>query len=321
MPRDGAWSSGQRAKNDALYWLARIIVAMLLALPRALLPPLGRAMGVFFWLVLRPAQKIAATQLRMVHPCWSDPRCQREARQVFAGLGECLTDAVALLDPREAAERTLDLDDASAAVLDQALAERRGVVYMTCHLGPWERMAALLAARGYPISTVARESYDPRYHALFYERLRDRRGVRPIYRGLAGAPFAIVRALRQGRVVGFLMDLPGRIDTIDVTLLGRPAQLPIGPLRIALRTRAPVVVGSPAPGNGHRRMVTVQRVITADLARDDELQLAQRIADALSARIGALSTHWPWMHPTFARARRSPAISHPPGDRRARAGA
>ena len=66
-----------------------------------------------------------------------------------------------LLDPEEPPGRTLLVPQTSRDELSRALAEGRGVVYVTCHLGPWERMAALLADLGFPITTMARESYDP----------------------------------------------------------------------------------------------------------------------------------------------------------------
>jgi KDO2-lipid IV(A) lauroyltransferase len=307
-PRDGAWSKAQRAKNDALYWTARASIGALLALPRAWLPMLGGAIGRLAWMLLVSARRVAVANFAQVNPSWSTSRCKHEARSVFLELGRCLADSIRLLDPSELAERTLTLDSASASTLERAVAEGRGVIYMTCHLAPWERMAALLSSRGYPITTVARESYDPRFHALLYDRLRERRGVATIYRGHTGAPFAIVRALRRGRVVGFLMDLPGRLATIDVVLLGQPARLPLGPLRIALRTGAPLVVGTPAPAPDGGQHILIERLPTDDLAPQDEAKLGQRVADALSARISALPTHWPWMHPSF-----TPILTLPDG--------
>jgi KDO2-lipid IV(A) lauroyltransferase len=162
-------------------------------------------------------------------------------------------------------------------------------------------MAALLAKRGFPITTVARESYDPRFHALLYDKLRARRDVQVIYRGDPGAPLAIVRALRRGRVLGLLMDMPGRIATRDVTWLGLPSRVPIGAARLALRLRAPVVVGTPAPSASGLE-IRITALETDDLAPGErgEAALTQRIADALSERIRWLPTQWPWMHPTFA---------------------
>jgi len=101
------------------------------------------------------------------------------------------------------------------------------VVYVSAHLGSWERMAALLVDEGFPVATVARESYDPRL-TLLYERLRAPAGSAPSYRGRPGAVTAIVRELREGRAVGFLIDLPARVRSLREPLFGRPTDGPGG---------------------------------------------------------------------------------------------
>jgi lauroyl/myristoyl acyltransferase len=90
-----------------------------------------------------------------------------------------------------------------------------------------------------------------------------------------------------------------------VDWLGRRARVAVGPARLALRTGAPVVVGTPAPNDDAGIQVRVARLPTSDLAPNEAgvAELCQRVADALSDRIGALPTHWPWMHPSFRQER------------------
>lgn len=293
-----AWTTRQRIKNDLLWTTAMSALTFVRLLPRSWLLPLGRGLGLLAHRLLPSARRRARDNVALCFPEWSARERADFVRKNFLTLGENLADTIALLDGHEAADRTLDLPESSARVLREALAKGKGVVYVTAHLGPWERMAALLSACGFPISTVARESYDPRFHRL-YDRLRHARGVEALYRGQKTAPFAIVRALRQNRVVGFPVDLPGRIPTVPVRLLGQASALPIGPARIALRTRAPVVVGTPAPSEDGRLQVCITSLPTNDLSPSDEAVLAQRMADALTERIQALPQHWVWMHPSF----------------------
>jgi Kdo2-lipid IVA lauroyltransferase/acyltransferase len=297
------WSARQRVKNDVLYCCAAAGLRVGVALPRGWLPWVGRQVGRLAHLALTGARRQARANVALAYPALDAAASARIARGVFLSLGEDLLDTLALLDPDEPAGRTLLLPDASRQILSRALGCGRGVVYATGHLGPWERMAALLASVGFPITTIARESYDPRFHPLVYERLRTARNVQAIYRDQPGASFAMVRTLRKGRVLGFPMDLPGRVPTMPVMLLGQASRLPVGPARIALRTAAPVVVGTPAPGNGGSACleIRISAIPTGDLHPSEagERILTQRIADALTGRIEALPTHWPWMHPSF----------------------
>jgi lauroyl/myristoyl acyltransferase len=303
-----SWSRTQRWKNDALFLAVRAALELGLAVPRSWLPALGSAIGTLSHALFARARRTTLSNLELVQPELRPEARAALARSIFRTLGRNLTDTVALLDPTEAPSRTLGITCESREVLDAALGEGRGVIYATCHLGPWERMAALLAALGYPITALARRSYDPRLENLIYPGLRTARNIETIHRGSPSAAVAIVRALRRGRVLGVLVDLPGRNRpegeegkmprraTSPVTWLGRPSSIPLGPARLALRTGAPIVIGTPAPG-GAKLWLRIARLSTEGCA--DETELCQRIADALSERIRALPEHWPWMHRSF----------------------
>ncbi len=287
----GTWTSRQRLKNDALYALVRATLAIVRRAPRCLVALLCRALGVLAWALLGRERRLVRARLAAG---LGEPAPQRRVRAAFLAAGDVLADTLALLDPREPAGRTMAMNAASRAVLRDALAEGRGVVYVAAHLGPWERMAALLVAEGFPVATVARESYDPRFTAL-YERLRAPRGVRSIYRGRPGAATAIVRELRAGRAVGFLIDLPSRVRSIPAPLFGVTARLPVGAARIALARGAAVVVGTPAPaGPDGRLQLLIERVPANDLTPGPrgDATLTARLARALEAQIAARPEAW-----------------------------
>jgi len=191
-------------------------------------------------------------------------------------------------------------------VLDEVLSLGRGAVFVTAHLGPIDVMAASVAEHGYSVSTLARESYDPRFTRL-YEQLRTPRGVRSIYRG-RDAGSKIVRALRGGGLVGFPVDLVGRgVRARTVRFLGQEDLIAVGPIVLANRLNVPIVIGSPAPGKVELE-VTVERFLTENREYSyrrsrggvengsDEQDLAQSMATILESRVRAIPAHWPWMH-------------------------
>jgi KDO2-lipid IV(A) lauroyltransferase len=289
--RDGAsWSLPQRLKNDLLYGVIRLALGGVLRLPRRAVAGLCHALGAIAYRLLR--RERAWVEARLAAGFGGKP-APRLAKEAFLTAGATLADTLALFDPSERAGRTLALDAASHAVFRAALAEGRGVVFVAAHLGSWERMAALLVEEGFPVATVARESYDPRLTQL-YDRLRGPRGVRSIYRGRPGAAAAIVRELRAGRAVGFLIDLPARVQSEPVRLFGAWAAMPVGAARIALGRRAAVVVGTPMPRAGAGPAVRIERIQTDDLAPDPDgaRALTTRLARALDARIAAWPEAW-----------------------------
>jgi Kdo2-lipid IVA lauroyltransferase/acyltransferase len=292
----GEWSRLQRAKNDLFFGTATLALAASRALPLRALRWLGRGLGAVAHTLARGARRTALDNVRLVFPDTDDAARAALVRRSFVTMGELLADAVALLRP--GGGPMLALAPEAHAVIDEARSEGRGVLFASAHLGPWERVAASLVASGVPLTTLARESYDPRFTRM-YQRLRGARGVRVVWRSGAGSmatTAGIVRTLRSGGVLGVPMDLRARVPSCASPFLGHPAPTPIGPARIALRTGAAVVVGTVAP-SGAALVITATRIATTGLdSRDAEGDLTARINGELSRRILAMPHAWVWMH-------------------------
>ena len=298
----GTWSPAQEVKNALVYALASASIAVLALLPPAVLRALGGAVGTVAYLAFGNARRTAHANVARALADW--PASSRVAlvRACFRRLGRHLGDTVALLGGARFAP--LEIEPAAIAVLEAARSEGRGVFFVSAHLGPWERVAGSLVAAGFPLTTVARQAYDPRLTGL-YDALRGSLGVRVVYRGAPGAPARLLRTLKEGRLLGMPMDLRSRVPSIEATFLGHPAATAVGPARIALRTGAPVVVGTVAPGAMGARaralVISATRIDTHDLARtvEGELVLTRRMNQELSLRILALPEEWVWMHPRW----------------------
>ena len=299
----GRWTLAQRAKNMALWLLASAAVGTLGRLSPPLLRRAGVALGRLAHLVLPSARRLAERNVALALPELDRAARRALVARSYRTLGGYLGDAVAMLDARRPVT-PLPFAARARDVLDAAIAEGRGVLFASAHLGPWERVASTLVQCELPFTAVAREAYDPRLTRL-YERLRGGRGLPTIYRGAPGAGAALLRTLRRGRVLGIPMDLASRVPSIEVPFLGHAARTPVGPARLALRTGAAVVVGVPAPRTGGETgdlELAVTRIPTFDLeaSPDGERVLTTRINDAISSRIRAMPDGWVWMHPRWA---------------------
>jgi KDO2-lipid IV(A) lauroyltransferase len=124
--------------------------------------------------------------------------------------------------------------------LQAAVADGRGLVLLTAHLGNWELGGRLLAARlGRPTHVVVATEADPGVERFL-------RGgpspVRFVRRGDPTAMVPLVAALRRGEVVALQGDraLGTRGDTL-VDFFGAPAPFPLGPFVLGRAAGVPVV--------------------------------------------------------------------------------
>jgi KDO2-lipid IV(A) lauroyltransferase len=299
-----AWTLAQRTKNDALWALSSLALAGPGRLPLPALRALGRGIGRAAHALAPGARRTADANVARVFPHLGARERRRLVRRCFVTLGELLGETVAALRTG-GGPPLLEVSREAREVLTEARREGRGVLFPSAHLGPWERVAASLVACGVPLVTLARESYDPRFSRL-YDRLRGGHGVGVVWRSSPGAAARILRTLRAGHVLGAPMDLRSRVPSCRVRFLGHAAPTPIGPARIALRVRCPVVVGTAAPGafagTSARWCVTATRIPTGDLDCSEaaEIELTTRINDELSRRILAVPHAWVWMHDRWA---------------------
>lgn len=297
--RDGkSWSLAQRAKNDVIYVLVRICVFFVGFCPRFALRAFGAFVGRVAYRALGRERRIAHENLAHAFPNLEEGARRDLAKDAFALLGRDLGDAAHAMTSGRFEPLPITSED--ACILQSALDGGRGVLFVSAHLGPWEQVAASVVAAGFPLTTIARESYDPRLTSI-YDALRGRHGVRSIYRGAAGASLRAVRHLRGGGVLGIVMDLKSRVPSISVPFLGHAAPTAVGPARLALRSGARVVVASAAPAANDALCVTVTSIDSSDLhvGADGERELTRRLNEEISRRIRALPDRWVWMHPRF----------------------
>src|SRR5262245_49022876 len=81
-----------------------------------------------------------------------------DAYHVFAEFARSLTEAMEQWGPRP---RPLEMEILNGDLMQQALAEHRGVVVLTGHFGSWEVAARMLAGLGRPVSMVTAHEPNP----------------------------------------------------------------------------------------------------------------------------------------------------------------
>jgi Kdo2-lipid IVA lauroyltransferase/acyltransferase len=287
----GRWTLAQRAKNDVIWIAVEAALAIATRLPDAWLRHVGRGIGAVAHAFVPSAKRIARENVARAFPEMDEREVRALVRRNYRRLGERLAEAVSSLDARREVS-PLPFAPGALETLQDALAEGRGMVFASAHLGPWERVAATLVSVGLPLTAIAREAYDPRLTPI-YDRLRGGRGVRVIYRSEPRAAAKLLRTLRSGGMLGVPMDLASRVPSVDVPFLDVPAKTPIGPAKLAVRTGAAVVVGT----IGRDGAITTTRIETAA----DPALLTASINRELSRRIREMPEEWVWMHARFGR--------------------
>ncbi|MBV6272600.1 lysophospholipid acyltransferase family protein [Alcaligenaceae bacterium CGII-47] len=125
-------------------------------------------------------------------------------------------------------------------VVHNALAEGRGVIYLTPHLGCFEITARHLTQHG-PLTVMYRPSRSPILDPIV-SSARDMANLHAVPANRQGVR-EFVRALRRGEAVGMLPDqVPREGDGLWLPFFGRPALTMTLAARLAIQTRAAVIL-------------------------------------------------------------------------------
>ncbi|MBM4383753.1 MAG: lysophospholipid acyltransferase family protein [Deltaproteobacteria bacterium] len=261
-----------------------------------------------------PRTRDARINLRIAFPEWSEARRTRGLVRSFENLGRSLVELAWL--GRRSPEQVLarvrfeGLEHLDAA---RAAAPGGGVIVMTAHFGSWELFAAVLTARGYPLTVVHRVRDDAGLDEVIVAR-RAESGATYLPRG--SAALGVVRALRKGSLLALLLDQNvGADEGIFVPFLGRLACTRSGPAQLAMSTGAPIV-----PMFLHRDAMDPARhvarfypALDIERSRDDDASLAANVRQmtrAVEAEIRAAPELWTWAHRRWR--------TQPPGEPRPR---
>ncbi|MCW5553787.1 MAG: lysophospholipid acyltransferase family protein [Verrucomicrobiae bacterium] len=155
----------------------------------------------------------------------------------FLSFGRALVDRTAILAGQT---RGFTFSFEGEHHVRQAVAEGRGVLLLTAHVGNWEAAGQLLARLDVPINVTGFDKETPAIRALLNQSSQARFKLIP----LTGSPtdaIQLVAAMRRGEVVAMLGDRAYGSPSARVPFLGGTAAFPIGAYVLAAIAGAPLV--------------------------------------------------------------------------------
>ncbi|HEV3265593.1 MAG TPA: phosphatidylinositol mannoside acyltransferase [Acidimicrobiales bacterium] len=192
--------------------------------------------------------------------------------------------------------------------LVDAMAEGNGVVLALPHVGSWEYGGAFLAGKGYPMTAVAERIEPPELFDYFVEQ-RAAMGLTIVPLD-ADSGSAMIKSLRDGKLVGLLCDRDLLENGIEVEFFGETTTMPAGPATLALRTGARLLTSAVYSGPGRDHHAVVQPPIDTCRTgsfRTDVQRITQEIATRFEGLIRQAPEQWHVFQPLWPVDRTPPA--------------
>jgi KDO2-lipid IV(A) lauroyltransferase len=256
---------------------------------------MGKILGRFLYFLDVPHRRIIRRNLHFSYPEWSRSQIQNLSKRIFHNYGIIILEVLQMaFSTREEMLSRAQIE--GEEILAEALAIQKGVIVVSAHLGNWE--LGLQYSPCYfqrPLTGVAKKLRNSTLDRLVH-KIRTRFGNRIIYK--KGALPEMTQTLRQGRILGLLMDISRRFDGVEVQFFGRKATATPAAAMLALRCKSPVV-----PIFNHRNqmgnlVIKIERPIeiqrTGDL-RSDLQTNTQLITDRVEQAVRKNPEQWNWI--------------------------
>ena len=277
-----------------------LVASLLLRLPRRWVRAAFAGLGLLLF-ALGVRRRVVLDNLRLAFPEKGEAERRAIARATYRNLAQLVPEflRVPYLTPAE-----LDhlFEYQGWEHYEEARAAGKGVIACTAHFGHFDLLAAAHNRRGVPITTISR-----RMKVQLWKGTRARAGVEEIVVSRGETLSAAVKALKAGRVLGYVIDQSeaGR-NAVYPRFFGIPVATAVTPAVLARRTGAAVVfaVSLPLPDGRHR--VAIEGPLTLPDTGDreaDALAFMQDLNDRLERWVRRYPEQWYWLHRRWKRRR------------------
>lgn len=274
------------------YFAFRSIMGGLQMLPYPMARQILQGTGKFTGKVLRIRRRVVRQQLGWVYPNEDPAALESLTDLIYNHLG--LTVAEVFCGDSESLVHGVKVSPGWHLV-DQALAQGRGAIVATGHIGNFELGGACLA-RHYRLLDVVKTQRNLPFDR-YIQNMRQRRGIETVPMQRSGG--RVLRHLRSGGLVSLLLDQDAGNQGLPTSFLGKAASTWPGVARFSIRTGCPVLPMAliRVENGGHelRILPPLAPHGLVDQPRDVQSYL-ERISAAVEVFIQDHPEQWFWVH-------------------------
>lgn len=272
-----------------LMMLSRICCHM----PHSWLLAMGKGLGILYYKLIKKQRELAIKQIRRSLDL-SREEAERIIRQSFINMGRNFFEVLYMPHlNKENFSRYIEIDHLER--MEQALSEKHGVVVLTGHVGNWEWLSAAFTMNDMPVTAIAKPQPNMQYTRVL-DDLRATINVEIFSRGTSEL-LAAARALKHGKILGFLADQDGGPGGAFVPFFGKLASSPMGAAVFAKKFNSPVlpafILRQP---DGHHKVVIGEILRYEDTGDSDKdlYDFTYKMTKILEKVIRENPTQWLW---------------------------
>ena len=274
---------------NALMFLSRLVRF----LPYDLLLFFGKILGNLYYIFVKKQRERAVAQMMPALKI-SESEARKIVRDSFVNLARNMLDILYMPNLNEKnLSKYIEIDHLER--MRDALAQGHGVVVLTGNLGTWEWLSAAFTLNNMPVTAIAKLQPNQEYSRAL-DDLRATINVEIFNRGTSEL-LAAGRALKKGKILGFLADQDAGPGGAFIDFLGKTASTPMGPAVFSKKFNSPVLPAFIIRQPNGRHLVKIFEPLKFEDTGDtdgDLFRFTEKMTRILETMIRENPTQWIW---------------------------
>lgn len=273
-------------------------------LPRWLMLRMAFLVGIFYWAVMKKDREMVRRNLgQILDNSWE---IDKTTRRTFIHYAKYLVDYTRMDLLREHNFFRLVSGFQGKEHIDRALAQGKGAIILTAHLGNWEMGGVFLTLMGYSLTVITAPDVAARLHD-YRIRLRQEQKIKVItLNDTLASSLAVLQALKGNELVALLGDRELLGKGIPVEFFGKRVFFPVGPALLAQLSEAVLIPTFVLMNEDDKYLCRAEPPLSIQRTgnRNEDLAVnAQRIAKVMEKFIRSYPDQWFTFYDYFSRHR------------------
>ena len=261
--------------------------------PYSLLMKIGAGLGRLYFRFIKKQRNLAIKQMRESLKI-DQAEAEQLVRESFINMGKNFMEVLYMPAlNKENFDKFIEIEHLER--MKSAISEKHGVVVLTGHVGNWEWLSAAFTMNDLPVSAIAKQQPNMDYTNALND-LRATINVEIFSRGTSEL-LSAAKALKKGRILGFLADQEAGPGGAFIEFLGKTASTPMGAAVFAKKFNSPII---PAfilrQPDGHHKVLVGEIIRYTDTGNPDKdlFDLTYKMTKILEKIILDNPTQWLW---------------------------
>lgn len=273
---------------------------VLYKLPRKFSFLVGNVLAFIWTDLFKIRQDVILSNLEIAFPEWSQEQKTQIARSSIYKMtqGAALIFTVPFWTESDLRENIIFHGEEH---FKKALAQKKGVLLLSLHLGAGDLAASAMVMKGNPISIITKRFKNKLVDDLWFS-VRQGQGVQFIEAHGRNTAFDILKGLKRNESVCFVVDqFMGKPYGIETTFFGRKTGTAYGLALFYMKTKAPIVPIYTYLDNNEKINICYDPALDVEplISEDKEasiLSMTQLFNDKLEEIIRRFPEDWMWVH-------------------------